>query len=63
MSGEFKTYGKANVELKLPELNPTAKISVNLHVCTQDSNYDIIIGRDILKKLGMILDFQNDTII
>ena len=63
MSGEFKTYGKANVELKLPELNPIAKISVNLHVYTQDSNYDTVLGRDILKKLGMILDFQNETVI
>ena len=50
----------ANVKLKLQELNPTAELKIECHVTKQKSNYDLIIGRNILRELGIILDFANN---
>jgi transposase InsO family protein len=63
MAGTFKTTRVANVKLRLPELNPTAVLNVHCHVTKQESNYDIILGRDILRELGIKLDFSNNKII
>ena len=51
---------EAKVQIKLPELNTTAHISVLFHVTDQNNNYHVIFGRDLLKELGISLDFQND---
>ena len=63
MAGTFKTTRVANVKLRLPELNPTAVLNVHCHVTKQESNYDLILGRDILRELGIKLDFSNNKII
>jgi len=63
MSGTFKTTRVANVKLRLPELNPTAVLYVHCRVTKQESNYDIILGRDILRELGLKLDFSNNKIV
>ena len=47
---------------KLPELNPTAKTDYKFHVAPTLGMYDMIIGRDLLKKLGIILDHATETI-
>ena len=60
MAGTFKTTRVANVKLRLPELNPTAVLNVQCHVTKQESNYDIILGRGILRELGLKLDFSNN---
>ena len=62
MAGSFSTNTECNVEFTLPELNPTAIIRHRMHVTKHMANYDVIIGRDILHKLGIVLDFQNKTI-
>ena len=36
---------------------------INCHVSKQKSNYDLIVGRDVLRVIGIILDFANDKII
>ena len=61
MAGTFKTTRTAKIELKLPELNSTATIAVKCHVTKEKSNYDLIIGRDVLRELGITLDFSNNT--
>ena len=61
MAGTFKTTRTAKIELKLPELNSTANIAVKCHVTKEKSNYDLIIGRDVLRELGITLDFSNNT--
>ena len=61
MAGTFKTTQTAKIELKLPELNSTANIAVKCHVTKEKSNYDLIIGRDVLRELGITLDFLNNT--
>ena len=63
MAGTFNTCRVASVNLILPELNSTAEIKINCHVSKQKSNYDLIVGRDVLRELGIILDFANDKTI
>ena len=46
MAGTFNTNQIVNINLKLPELNSTAEIKVECHVTKNESNYDIIIGRN-----------------
>ena len=59
MAGTFSTSRVANLVLKLPELNSSAEITDGCHVTKQESNYDLILGRNILQKLGITLDFSN----
>ena len=61
MAGTFKTTRRTEVKLKLPELSDTAEMSVCCHVTKQKSNYDLILGREILRELGINLDFSNHT--
>ena len=55
MAGTFKTTRTTNIELKLPELNSTANIAVKCHMTKEKSNYDLIIGRDILHICRIVL--------
>ena len=61
MAGTFKTTRLAEIKLKFPELSDSAEINVNCHVTKQKSNYDLILGREILRKLGINLNFLNNT--
>ena len=61
MAGTFKTTRRSDVQLKLPKLSDTAEMRVNCHVTKQKSNYDLILGREILRELGIKLDFSNNT--
>ena len=63
MAGSFSTSCEVEVKLKLPELNVTAHIFAPFHVTSQKSNYDVIFGRDLLRELGINLDFQNNSFI
>ena len=62
MTGFFSTSLKAKVTLKMPELNVTSHISTPFYVTTKISNYDVIFSRDLLRELGIQLDFQNNFI-
>ena len=57
MAGSFSTLCKAEVKNKLPELNFTAHVFAPFHVTSQKSNYDVIFDRDLLRELGINLDF------
>ena len=63
MAGSFSTSCKNEVKLKLPELNFTAHIFVPFHVTSQKSNYDVILGQDLLRELRINLDYQNNFVI
>ena len=63
MAGTLKTSKIATVTFKLNDLNPTATITHGMHVYSDEMEYDMIIGRDLLHELGIILDFKNKTII
>ena len=46
----------------MPELKALARIDIKMHVTQMNGHYDIILGRDILSKLGIILDFQQQIV-
>eukprot|EP00957_Ditylum_brightwellii_P008882 672894-Ditylum_brightwellii.AAC.1 len=52
-----------SAKFKLPELNPTTEIEHTFHVTSTLGRYDMIIGRYVMKTLGMIIDFKNELII
>lgn len=61
-AGSFTTNQEAIVQIILPELHDKKTITFNCHIAPSLGAYDIIIGRDILRQLGIILNFNQDTI-
>ena len=61
-SGTFSTTAKCRAEFILPELSTTKRIVWDFHVTKQKMSYDSIIGSDLLRELGIALDFSTDTI-
>ena len=55
-AGNFHTARVVKAVFRLTELNPTAKIDYKLHVVNSLGVYDMILGRDLLKSLGIILN-------
>ena len=62
LAGSFSMSHKAEITLKMPELNVTAHISAPFHVTTKKSNYNVIFGRDLLRELEIQLDFHKNFI-
>ena len=62
MSGEFETHARVSLKFQLPEFTPSMYIETKVHVTDQKSNYDMILGRDVLRKLGIKLDFDTETL-
>ena len=52
-AGNFLTHGKCQVKLKFLEFNPTAEITQTVHITKILGNYNLIIGQDLLHKLGV----------
>ena len=59
MARSFSTSCKAEVKIELPELN---HIFAPFHVTSQKSSYNVSFGRDLLRELGINLDFQNNVV-
>ena len=62
MAGLFSTLCKAEVKIKLPELNVKAKFFAQFHITSQKSNYNVIFGQDSPWELGTNLDFQSNYV-
>jgi Reverse transcriptase (RNA-dependent DNA polymerase)/Retroviral aspartyl protease len=62
VAGKFVTKFKAKVAFKLPTLHASRVIETMMHVTDTISNYDMIIGRDLLQELGIVLHFGDQTI-
>ena len=62
MAGTFNTTLVTKTILKLPESNHSPEIYAKCHLTNKLSNYDLILGRDILHELGIIFNFENKTI-
>ena len=64
-AGTFTTTRKARLRFVLPEFNPTKEISWACHVddnaTARTSQYDLILGRDLLEALGLIINFHDQT--
>ena len=62
-AGQFSTSKTATTVLVFPEFSETRTITTSIHTSEQPlGGYDMIIGRDLLTDLGIVLDFQNQTI-
>ena len=46
----------------MPEFHKNKAIEWNAHVTTQPMHYDIILGEDLLRELGLIINFKEETI-
>ena len=62
MAGMFNTTHTCETKFKVPELNQSAEISKKLHVTQMNGRYDIILGQDVLRELGLIIDFHAETV-
>ena len=62
VAGTFSTNGTTNAKFALTELNPTAKITHKLHVASTLGAYDTILGRYLLTKLGIIINFKEQIV-
>ena len=64
-AGTFNTTRRVQVKLLLPEFNQNKIISWTCHVddttTATDSQYDMILGRDLLETLGIIINFNDHT--
>ena len=62
-AGQFSTSKTATTVLVFLEFSETRTITTSIHTSEQPlGGYDMIIGRDLLTDLGIVLDFQNQTI-
>ena len=61
-AGSFKTQAISKILFKLPELSESKVIETKVHLTTQPSSYDMIIGNDLLKELGIDLKYSDMTI-
>jgi hypothetical protein len=63
--GSFKTKRNCEIEFTLPEFHENRKITCSAYVDEshhESSNYDMIIGRDLLHSLGINLPFDTAEI-
>ena len=61
-AGPFTTSATTKIHLKLPEFHDSKLIEYNVHVTSQNTNYDLIMGRDLLQELGIKIDFSDNTV-
>jgi hypothetical protein len=58
-NGRFATSEKVKLIFSLPEFSESKKIIHDFHVIpSMKLDYDMIIGLDLLNKLGIVLDFD-----
>jgi hypothetical protein len=62
VAGQFITKYATNVVFKLPSLHERRVVETKMHVSSQLNTYDMIIGRDLLQELGIVLNFNEQSI-
>ena len=62
IAGKFITKGTVETQFQLTELNQMATITYNLQIAESLGIYNMIIGRDLLNKMGLTLDFSTPTV-
>ena len=61
-AGVFRTKNRATLNFKLSEMFTTRVLTWKFHVTACLGSYGMILGRDVLKELGMTLDFKNNQV-
>ncbi len=62
VAGNFSTSKQVKVVFSLPSLHEKRIVESLMHVTPKLENYDMILGRDLLQELGIILNFQHNSI-
>ena len=60
-TGELSTNYQVNIEFSLPELHESRMVQWTVHVARTTGNYDLILGRDIMRELGLTFSFLTCT--
>jgi hypothetical protein len=58
-NGEMKTNGKVATCLLLPKFYANCIIEHEFHIMNNSLPYDVIIGNDLMRELGILLDFKS----
>jgi hypothetical protein len=61
-AGNFTTGKQTKLQFKLPELHETRLMEVKVHLTDLKSNYDMIIGNDVLALLGLKLNYEDMSV-
>ena len=61
-AGKMETNYKAKAQFVIPELHDNRLIEWDVHVTKDLGIYDMIIGRDVLKDLGIDIRFSTETV-
>ena len=62
VAGQFNCTKTCRTKIKMPELKASAKIDVKMHVKQMNGHCDVILGQDVLSKLGIVLDFEQQIV-
>ena len=61
--GVYKTSKHGTIKFKLPEFSNSKEITWNMDIGDLGVlEYDMIIGRDLMKSLGLIIDFKHEVL-
>jgi hypothetical protein len=60
-AGELSTNYQVDIEFSLPELHESRMVQWTVHVAKTCGNYDLILGRDIMRELGLTFSFLTCT--
>ena len=60
-AGELSTNYQVDIEFSLPELHESRMVQWTVHVTKTCGNYDLILGRDIMRELGLTFSFLTCT--
>ena len=55
---QISTMKIARLQLKIPEFSKITLIDYDFHIFKSDIKYDMIIGQDLMRKLGIKKDFK-----
>lgn len=62
-AGQFKTRERAKIYMEFPQLSPTLSVTEDIHVAdTLSPNYDMIMGRPLIRLLRLQVNFAADRI-
>lgn len=61
-AGNMTTDLRTKLQFKLMEFDQDSVIEWKIHVTKQKMSYDLIIGRDLMKELGIKIDFETDSV-
>jgi hypothetical protein len=61
-AGNFTTSRISKVQFTMPELYDDRIIEWKVHVAKDTGVYDAVIGRDLLRELGITLNFKDNTV-